>query len=224
VTTEFGLTTSLFAVDTDDGADTPGSAGSAGDTGALGFDVTSFAERLFTTTPATPAASAVPSGFLSAVGIEEEFVGFADVVGVRRDPDVLGGFASASVFLPVTLPVTFVGAAAVWSLSSDGASDADDPGPADVADPELLDEPAVSEGPDLSPVVAPPWDESDGFEDAGSAHATPWPVNTAAPTPRATASPPIRPMYLEEFTASPRVGDDCSAGRYARRPRMSAKR
>jgi hypothetical protein len=161
---------------------------------------------------------------LSAVGIEEEFVGFADVVGVRRDPDVLGGFASASVFLPVTLPVTFVGAAAVWSLSSDGASDADDPGPADVADPELLDEPAVSEGPDLSPVVAPPWDESDGFEDAGSAHATPWPVNTAAPTPRATASPPIRPMYLEEFTASPRVGDDCSAGRYARRPRMSAKR
>jgi hypothetical protein len=33
--------------------------------------------------------------------------------------------------------------------------------------------------------------------DAVSAHATPCPAKTAAPTPRATASPPTRPIYLE---------------------------
>jgi hypothetical protein len=32
-------------------------------------------------------------------------------------------------------------------------------------------------------------------EPDGAAHAIPWLVSTAAPTPSATASPPIRPAY-----------------------------
>ena len=41
---EFGFTSTLFAVDTDDSVDTAGSAWSAG---VLGFDATSFVEGVF---------------------------------------------------------------------------------------------------------------------------------------------------------------------------------
>jgi hypothetical protein len=36
-----------------------------------------------------------------------------------------------------------------------------------------------------------------------SAHATPWPVNTAVPIPRATANPPTRPTYLAALVMIP---------------------
>jgi hypothetical protein len=167
---EFGFTSTLFAVDTEDSVDT---AGSAWSTGVLGFDATSFVEGVFAST------LSVLSGFLSAVSVEEEV---ADVIGVRCDPGVLGGFACAPVFLLVTLPVTFVWPAAVSSLSSDVASDVDvadpvdvaaagDLGPADVAEP--FGEAAWPEEPGAAPVLAAPADESDVFEEAGSAHATP---------------------------------------------------
>ncbi len=58
--------------------------------------------------------------------------------------------------------------------------------PADVADF------AVVESPDELPAEVP-----DEFEEAGWAPATPAPAKAAAPTPRATASPPIRPIYVE---------------------------
>jgi hypothetical protein len=40
-------------------------------------------------------------------------------------------------------------------------------------------------------------DGCDGFEELSSAHAIPHVVRIAAPTPRATASPPTRPMHIE---------------------------
>jgi hypothetical protein len=43
----------------------------------------------------------------------------------------------------------------------------------------------------------------DGPTAPGSAHATPYPVKTAAPTPSAIASPPTRPIYLEAPMTSP---------------------
>jgi hypothetical protein len=50
-------------------------------------------------------------------------------------------------------------------------------------------------------------DEPDESDDAfaGSAHATPYPLATDAPMPRATANPPTRPTYAAEFVmaASP---------------------
>jgi hypothetical protein len=46
--------------------------------------------------------------------------------------------------------------------------------------------------------------EDEDSPDAVSADATPYPVKTAAPTPRATASPPTRPIYLEAPIASSR--------------------
>jgi hypothetical protein len=53
-----------------------------------------------------------------------------------------------------------------------------------------------------SPLVPEPLeDEPDEFEEAGWAQAIPQLVKTAAPTPKATASPPIRPTYLEAFIA-----------------------
>lgn len=70
-------------------------------------------------------------------------------------------------------------------------------------DPELADPPLVA----LLPVGAELDDASD-FDDedspgAVSAHATPWPAKTAAPTPSETASPPTRPIYREAPIASP---------------------
>lgn len=42
-------------------------------------------------------------------------------------------------------------------------------------------------------VLEVPSDDADGFEESGTAQAVAGLVNTAAPTPKATASPPIRP-------------------------------
>ena len=78
--------------------------------------------------------------------------------------------------------MTFVWPAAVSSLSSDVVSDADvadpvdvaaagDLGPADVAEP--FGEAAWPEEPGAPPALAAPVDESEVFEEAGSAHATP---------------------------------------------------
>jgi hypothetical protein len=55
--------------------------------------------------------------------------------------------------------------------------------------------------PDALPVPEPLVDEPDESEEAGWAQAIPQFVKTAAPTPKATASPPIRPIYLEAFIA-----------------------
>jgi hypothetical protein len=56
------------------------------------------------------------------------------------------------------------------------------------------------------PADVEPDDESDPDDedpsDVGSADAIPCPVKTAAPTPKATASPPTRPIYLEAPMAS----------------------
>ena len=43
----------------------------------------------------------------------------------------------------------------------------------------------------------------DGPAEPGSAHATPYPVKTAAPTPSAIASPPTRPIYFEPPMTTP---------------------
>jgi hypothetical protein len=56
----------------------------------------------------------------------------------------------------------------------------------------------------VAPVPALPADEVDA---AGAATATPQPTNAAAPTPSATASPPIRPTYLEAPIAFSCVDD-----------------
>src|SRR5262245_17850743 len=45
----------------------------------------------------------------------------------------------------------------------------------------------------------------DEFDAAGEAIATPQPMKAAAPMPSATASPPMRPIYLEAPMASSRV-------------------
>jgi hypothetical protein len=54
-------------------------------------------------------------------------------------------------------------------------------------------------GADARLVPEPLADEPDESEEAGWAQATPQFVKTAAPTPKATASPPIRPIYLAAF-------------------------
>jgi hypothetical protein len=69
--------------------------------------------------------------------------------------------------------------------ASDSGADAgefavDEPDAASESGPESV--PADADGSDV--------DES---ESVGLAHATPWPVATAAATPRATANPPTRP-------------------------------
>jgi hypothetical protein len=46
--------------------------------------------------------------------------------------------------------------------------------------------------------------------DAVSAHATPPPAKIAAPTPRATASPPTRPIYRDESILPPGSGSVAS--------------
>jgi hypothetical protein len=91
--------------------------------------------------------------------------------------------------------------------------------PADV-DPEEISAPddEAADDCDVSEVADPPLavllpaeaeldDESDPDDedpsDVGSAHATPCPAKTAAPTPRATASPPTRPIYRAAPIASP---------------------
>ena len=88
---EFGFISTLFAVDTEDSVDTAGSAWSAG---VLGFDATSFVTGVFAS-----------DDLVDLVGSSCRRPGgeVADVIGVRCDPGVLGGFACAPVFLPVTL-------------------------------------------------------------------------------------------------------------------------
>jgi hypothetical protein len=76
-----------------------------------------------------------------------------------------------------------------------------------VDDPEAVDEPAPLEASGLVPVPELPADEVDELEEAGAATATPQPMKAAAPTPSATASPPIRPIYLAAPIAFSRVDD-----------------
>jgi hypothetical protein len=75
-------------------------------------------------------------------------------------------------------------------------------------DPETVEVCVVVEGPfgvfadpepDALLVPEPLADEPDESEEGGLAQAIPLFVKTAAPTPKATASPPIRPIYLEAF-------------------------
>ena len=119
VTSAFGLTTVLFAVDTDHRVDT---IVAAGDTAALGFHSKVVVEGVFTTT--LLAATVLLGPALSVAAGEEpgEFAGtLADVDDDRPDPDVVCGVTSARV----VLPAISVGVEAVWSLTSDDASDAD---------------------------------------------------------------------------------------------------
>ena len=71
-----------------------------------------------------------------------------------------------------------------------------------VADPESVDELAAVDvfGSELVSELPP-----DEFDEAGAATATPQPMRAAAPTPSATASPPIRPIYLEAPTTTSRA-------------------
>ena len=116
VTSAFGVTTVLFAVDTDDRLDT---VVAVGDTAALGFDSKVVVEGGLTTT--SLAATVLPGPALSvAVGEEPgEFAGTsADVDGDRSDPDVLCFGVTSD---PVALPVVSVGVDAVSALASDDA-------------------------------------------------------------------------------------------------------
>jgi pyruvate/2-oxoglutarate dehydrogenase complex dihydrolipoamide acyltransferase (E2) component len=92
-----------------------------------------------------------------------------------------------------------------------------EPDPVDV--PVPVDEPAeVFADPEPEPLADDPDDPDDPDDveddppDAGAAQATPPPVKTAAPTPSATASPPIRPIYREAPIASSWVGDGSQSG------------
>jgi hypothetical protein len=62
---------------------------------------------------------------------------------------------------------------------------------------------------DAPPARGPLVDEPDESWESASAQAIPLPVNSAAPTPNATASPPIRPTYLEPFTDPPDPALEC---------------
>src|SRR6185312_1623947 len=76
---------------------------------------------------------------------------------------------------------------------------------------------------DASLAGGPLVDETDESWESGPAQAIPLPVNNAAPTPKATASPPIRPIYLEAFIAFPPVGNRHISGEYARRHSGTSK-
>jgi hypothetical protein len=79
-----------------------------------------------------------------------------------------------------------------------------------VADPESFDEAAGLEVSALVPELLA--DELDEFEEPVWATATPQPMNAAAPTPSATASPPIRPTYIEAPIAFSQVDQSLSGG------------
>jgi hypothetical protein len=64
--------------------------------------------------------------------------------------------------------------------------------------------------PDAPLSCEPLADDPEESWESGPAHAIPLPVNSAAPTPNATASPPTRPIYLEAFTDSPDSAHGCS--------------
>jgi hypothetical protein len=68
--------------------------------------------------------------------------------------------------------------------------------------PDEVDAPGSADVADFAVVESP-----DEFEEAGWAPATPAPAKAAAPTPRATASPPIRPIYMEARMAFSRFAD-----------------
>jgi hypothetical protein len=95
------------------------------------------------------------------------------------------------------------GVAALW-LSFDRCFRASElaPAPDEVDAPADVADFAVVESPDELPAEVP-----DEFEEAGWAPATPAPAKAAAPTPRATASPPIRPIYVEARMAFSRFAD-----------------
>jgi hypothetical protein len=82
----------------------------------------------------------------------------------------------------------------------------------DVADPESFDETAGLEVSALAPVPELLADELDEFEEPVCAIAAPQPTKIAAPTPSATASPPIRPTYIEAPMAFSRVEDQSPSG------------
>ena len=63
------------------------------------------------------------------------------------------------------------------------------------ADPESDGDDESADGDDESADELDEADEPDELE-SGSAHATPGVVATATPTPKATANPPTRPMYM----------------------------
>jgi hypothetical protein len=67
---------------------------------------------------------------------------------------------------------------------------------------------AATDAPLFAVPLEPEFDDEfelldDGPAEPGSAHATAYPVKTAAPTPSATASPPTRPIYLEAPMTTP---------------------
>ncbi|MDH6246989.1 hypothetical protein [Mycobacterium sp. OTB74] len=105
------------------------------------------------------------------------------------------------------LPVICVGVDALFEplfappvpTSTPGAAEDVAPADADV-DPDPDPEPLPDEPDELE---VDPDDVEDDPPEAGAPQATPLPVKTAAPTPSATASPPIRPIYSEAFIVLP---------------------
>ena len=159
-----------------------------------------------------PGASAVTSlldGALSAVRVFGFFG--VDAAADASEPDFFSLIVAAADFLPVPLPpLPFATpSSAVLSLTSvvDSAASSPD-GPDNWEDPAVLDdEDDEDEESDESELEDEEEldedeesdDELDELEEPvsdGSAQATPGVVATATPTPKATAKPPTRPMYL----------------------------
>jgi len=157
-----------------------------------------------------PGASAMTSlldGALSTV----RFFGFfgVDAAADGSEPDFLSLIVAAADFLPVPLLLRFATpSSAVLSLPSvvDSAASSPD-GPDDWEDPSVLDDDEddpFDESELEDEEVLDEEDESDDESDDeleesvsdGPAQATPGVVATATPTPKATAKPPTRPMYL----------------------------
>lgn len=160
---------------------------------------------------AADGVSATPPG--RAVVLNDDRFGFLGVADAGESaPDLLTGVvffrAVVAVGVVVGSRVT-VGEEVVGSGSE--SSPAEESPPIDVEPEVLLDvgpevdvepevlldvEPEVDVDPEVLPDVEPDESDEDADPASGSAHATPGVVATANPTPKATAKPPTRPIYL----------------------------
>ena len=141
--------------------------------------------------PVSDSAAGSLVAFALAVGAVGSVVAAASVVSVLSEvlvcaPPVLtttpGG--ACDVVAPVEVDTVVVGPSGSVSVTPDASSSAG----------------SVKSG--AGGLVEDSADDGSDVDESGvSAHATPhpYPVTTAAPTPRATAKPPIRPTYAAAF-------------------------
>ena len=157
--------------------------------------------------PGASAVTSLPDGALSPV----RFFGFfgVDAVADVSEPDFLSLIVAAADFLPVPLLLRFATpSSAVLSLPSvvdsaasspDGPDDWEDPSVLDDDEDDPFDESELEDEEVLDEDDEPDDESEDELEESvsdGPAQATPGVVATATPTPKATAKPPTRPMYL----------------------------